>query len=96
MPRSKLIGKSILIGVTYFEADGTMLEQKQMFGTVEDFRRGRSISIKLDDGSMLDLPPDRSALQPADPGEYHLRGSGKIVKNPDLLCTYSITKPVKH
>ena len=96
MPRSKLIGKTILIGLTYYEADGKFVEQKQLFGTIKSFQRSSWIEVDLDDGGTFDLPPDRSAIQPADKGEYRLRSSGKIVIDPDYLCSYTVTKPVKH
>ena len=96
MPRSILVGKTILIGLTYYEADGTFSEQKQAFGRITNFRRGQWIVVQLDDGEIFELPPDRSAIQPASPGEYRLRSTGQIVTNPDYLCSYTVTKPVKH
>ena len=96
MPRLPLVGKTILIGLTYFEADGTFIEQKQMFGTIKHFDKNNGVSVELEDGGSYSLPPDSKAIAPAKRGEYHLRASGKIVKDPDYLCTYTITKPVKH
>ncbi len=96
MPQPKFVGKTILIGLTYYEADGTFIEQKQLFGTIRSFDKTNGIDVELDDGSRYQLPPDPSALQPAEPGEYRLRATGKIVIDPDFLTSFTVTKPVKH
>jgi hypothetical protein len=96
MPRSNLIGKTILMGLTYCKSDGTLIDRKQLFGTVKSFSRKYGIKVVLDDGEEYLLPPDRSAIQRADKGEYHLRSTGKVVKDPDYLCSFTITKPSKH
>ena len=89
------IGKTILIGLTHCEANGTVLGQEQMFGTITEFSES-GIGVKQDDGSMYYLPPDVNALHFAKKGEYRLRATGKIVKDPDYICTYTVTKPQKH
>jgi hypothetical protein len=37
-----VVGKVVLVGLTYLEADGTLIEQQQFFGTVlsADSRKG--------------------------------------------------------
>ena len=96
MPRSKLVGKTVLIGLADHEADGTLLGRREMFGTIVSFDQGQGIQVRLDDGSIYFLPPDKKALRPAAKGEYHLHSSGKVICDPDYLVTYQVTKPVKH
>jgi hypothetical protein len=90
-----LVGMTVLIGISNYEADGVFIGQEQMFGTIKEVN-SKNVAIELDDGTPYYLPPDASAFHVANKGEYKLRSTGKIVKDPDFICTYSITKPQKH
>jgi hypothetical protein len=35
------------------------------------------------------------AFQPANSGEYRLRSTDEIIKDPDVLATWPITEPLK-
>jgi hypothetical protein len=89
------IGKTILVGLTFCEADGSAIEQQQYSGTIMSFDKENGFTIELWSGEMQYLPPDMSAIRPADQGEYRLRAPAEVVVHPDYLCTYTITKP-KH
>ena len=91
-----LIGKYVLIGLTYHDADGQLLEQRQMHGTIvaADAQHGIDVELKgVGYGETYRLPPDLRPLQPAPPGEYRLRSTGEVVTDPDLTCSWSVTKP---
>lgn len=90
-----LMGKTVLIGLTHCEANGDLIGHEQMFGTVKAIN-DKNIEIELDDGKLYYLPPDTRPFHIADKGEYRLRSTGKVVIDPDYICTYSITKPQKH
>lgn len=89
---SDLIGKTILIGLTYYTADNVFIEQKQYWGTVTEANE-KGISVKLSDGSNFGLPPDLSSTKIAPAGEYRLRSTGEVVVNPDYLTTWNINRP---
>jgi len=89
---SDLIGKTILIGLTYYTANDEFIEQKQYWGRVVESNENR-ILVKLSDGEIFGLPPDLSSTQVAAPGEYRLRSTGEIVVNPDYLTTWNINRP---
>ena len=89
---SDLIGKTILIGLTYYTANDEFIEQKQYWGRVVESNENR-ILVKLNDGEIFVLPPDLSSTQVAAPGEYRLRSTGEIVVNPDYLTTWNINRP---
>ena len=91
----ELIGKTVLIGITRYEANGDYVGQEQMFGTIMDVN-DRTIEIVLDNGVPYSLPPDTRPFQPADKGEYRLRSTGQVVIDPDYICTYSIYNPQRH
>jgi hypothetical protein len=93
---SGLIGKRILIGITYLDHDDKVLRQEQLHGVILAADEGSPIRIGLKgsrDGEEFSLPPDLSALEDAPPGEYRLRGSGEVVVDPDLLTTWTVQKP---
>ena len=92
---SELVGKTVLIGITRYEANGDLIGHEQMFGTIKDIN-ARTIEIELDNGKSYSLPPDTRPFHIADKGEYKLRSTGQVVTDPDYICTYSVTKPQKH
>ena len=89
---AELMGKTILIGLTYYTADNEFIEQKQCWGTVIESDEKR-ILVRLNDGKIFSLPPDLRSTKIAPPGEYRLRSTGEIVVNPDYLSTWNINKP---
>jgi hypothetical protein len=90
-----VVGKVVLVGLTYLEADGTLIEQQQFFGTVvsADLRTGILLSLKGQrSGEQYTLPPDTRAIEIASAGEYRLRRTGEVVIDPDFTAMFSITK----
>ena len=76
-----LVGKKILIGITYVDKDENPLEQVQLYGTIEVAdARGAGVRIQGEArrGEFLRLPPDRRAFKQAEPGEYRLRTTGEV------------------
>jgi hypothetical protein len=87
-----VVGKLILIGLTYFDQNGQVTEQKQLYGKITAANKSK-ISVRLQGvhkGEIFRLPPDTQALKEAQPGEYRLHATGDIVINPDLIVTYEI------
>ena len=88
----KLIGKTILVGMTFYNKDDEFVEQKQSWGEIVAVTEN-TIFIKQQDGEEFDIPNDPSAIEPANPGEYRLRSTGEVVENPDFLSTWDVTLP---
>ena len=86
---SNLIGKTILIGLTYYTSDNEFIEQKQFWGTVTESNI-KHILVRLNDGGILEIPPNLSSTEVAPPGEYRLRSTGEIVVDPDYLTTWNV------
>jgi hypothetical protein len=89
------VGKIVLVGLTYLEADGGLIEQQQFFGTVvsADSRKGILLSLGgRRAGEPYNLPPDTRAIEIASTGEYRLRGTGEVVTDPDYTAMFSIAK----
>jgi hypothetical protein len=90
-----VVGKVVLVGLTYLEADGRLIEQQQFFGTVvsADSRKGILLSLKGQRaGEQYNLPPDTCAIEIASSGEYRLRGTREVVVDPDYTVMFSIAK----
>ena len=87
-----LIGKYVLVGMTYLSKSKEAIEYAQKHGVVKIAdHRGVCISLRgMHDGEDLWLPPDLRSFKPAPPGEYVLKGTGEIVKNPDFITTWTV------
>jgi hypothetical protein len=88
-----LEGRKILIGITWELADGGY-EQEQFVGvaSIEDQATYALVRVRCDDGEVRDYPFDVRTLQRAPAGEYRMRSTGQIVRNPDFLMTWLATK----
>lgn len=69
-----------------------------MHGVVESASlEGTRIALRGQrDGETWGMPPVLDAIQPASPGSYTLHMSGEVIDDPDLLSTWSVTKPCEH
>ena len=88
------IGKHLLVGVTYQDHDGTLIEQKQFHGTIVRINEQEGVVIRLQNSAEeFKLPPDLDSLKDAPEGEYRLHSTNEIIVNPDLVTTWTSTKP---
>ena len=95
---ASLIGKTVLVGMTYVNAKGAAVRQKQFWGVVE--RADPSVGVRLalqgkSLGEHYDLPPDLRGYDEAPPGEYRLRSTHETVVNPDYVSTWTVDLPTK-
>jgi len=83
------IGKHLLIGITYLDPQGRMIDQKQMHGVIVRIGEEEGVVVLLH-GSDREcaFPPDLSSYHPLPPGEYRLRMTGEVIVNPDLGCDW--------
>ncbi len=84
-----LIGKVLLVGLTYYTRDNVFIEQRQYWGTVIE-SEDDVICLKQKNGKIFTLPPDLSSIKPAPPGEYRLDSTGEVVIDPDFLSTWAV------
>lgn len=90
-----LIGKIMLVGITYYAADGSAIGQEQFFGKVERANSDDGIVLNLDGnhlGEEFALPPDTRSVYRAAPGEYQLRSTGEVVVDPDFTAIYNVRR----
>ncbi len=90
---ARLVGRTLLVGITEHDHLGALLGHRQIFGTVTLADRRRGICIKnAKDGSDFWFPPDTRAIRDAKPGEYTHRASGEVIKDPDFFAAIVLTK----
>ena len=87
----ELIGKVLLVEITYYTHDNEFIEQKQFYGTVTEANENL-IRLKQKNGKDFTLPPDLTSTKRARKGEYKLRSTGEIVVDPDFLATWNLNK----
>lgn len=90
----KLLGATVLVGLTVNDASGERLEQ--FFGTVMSADAEDGVMLRLEGsraGEAYTLPPDLRAFFPAPRGSYRLRQTGEVVVDPDYTTTWTITPP---
>ena len=89
-----LIGKTLLVGLTFLDADEHLIERQQVFGTVEICDPLDGISIRDHRTSELfTIAPILGAIEYGDPGIYQLSDTDEIVENPDFTARLTIIKP---
>ena len=89
---ARLLGKHVLVGLTYVKYSGELIKQTQLHGIVEDVSSS-GIIIRMADESTFWVPPDLRGIREAPPGVYRLRSTGEEVANPDLLAEWTLTRP---
>ncbi len=88
---ASLIGKTLLMNLTFLDDDGEVLERQQFFGVVIDADEGEGITLDLlgeHDGDTYTLPPQTSAIKAAEAGVISLAGD-----KPDFVASWIIHGP---
>jgi hypothetical protein len=85
-----ITGKRLLIGLTFIDKRGEMIEQYQTNGAVEELTNDGIIRIIRNDGSIFQLPYDKDTIRRAEKGEYRERATGQVITDPDFIVTWEI------
>jgi len=83
-----LIGKTLLVGLTFVDDAGVVLERQQFFGGVIEADAHDGILLDLlgeHDGDTYALPPQTSVIRAAEPGVTSLAGD-----HPDFVVNWTI------
>lgn len=90
---SLALGKTIIVGLTYEDARGSILEQKQLHGKIVRIDSEKGIEILLHQSDEIYyLPPRLALLKPAPAGEYRLRSTGEVIINPDFTSDWIVNR----
>lgn len=89
-----LVGRTILVGITFLAADGETVEQLEEFhGVITGVERGVGVEIMCSgarEGEVQTLPPDLFAYEEAEPGVYTLRSPSDTVTDPEILSIWTV------
>ena len=85
-----IIGKSLLAGLSYYNAAGDLTRQEEVFGHIIEASPETGIVVTKKDGAVFRFPPAIGWLHHAQPGKYTLKSTGDIVENPDFTVTFDI------
>jgi len=83
--------KVFLIGLTFLNKEGTVIEQHQTHGTFSDLTDSGIIKICKPDNSIFQIPYDKKSIKEAEKGEYKEKTTGMVVKNPDFIVIWEIS-----
>jgi hypothetical protein len=84
-------GKLFLVGLTFLDKDGNLIEHYQTYGLVEELTDDGLVIIKRPEGTVFQMPYDNKNITLAEKGEYKLKSNGQILSNPDYIMTWQIT-----
>jgi hypothetical protein len=88
--RNYLKGKLFLIGLTFIDEEGEVIEQYQTHGTVARLTVDGFFKILREDHSIFTIPYDRDTIKIAKAGEYREKTTGEIIRNPDFIMTWRV------
>jgi hypothetical protein len=93
---ASFVGKYVLVFLEYYDHEENFIEKKQVHGTIVSADGHKGFVIKLHgkgEGEYFYLPPDLKPFREAPAGEYRLHSTGEVVCDPDLLCSWDVTRP---
>ena len=83
--------KLFLVGLTFIDTNGDLVEQYQTHGTIVELTDDGLLKIKRVDNSIFQMPYDKDTIKKADKGEYRERSTGLIIKDPYYIMNWEIT-----
>ena len=84
-----LLGKRLLVGITYLSREGQLIGQEEFHGPIVEAGQWAVVVERADTGRRVSLPPGwEAALR----GEYRLRSTGEVVVNPDFLAEWTFVQ----
>lgn len=90
---AELIGKHVVVGLTFVDADQKPIRLTQLHGHVVKVNRRDGIMLKLADGSEYELPPTLAGFHKAPKGSScTLRSTGELVEDVDYLVSYTVNQ----
>ncbi|WP_165189569.1 hypothetical protein [Caulobacter soli] len=91
-----LLGKRVIVGLTYVNDADEVTRLVQMHGVVGLADSASGVRLDLQGakaGETYWLPPQIDNFQPAAPGIYRFRETGEEVVDPDFISTWTIHAP---
>lgn len=88
--RNYLKGKIILIGLTFVDQNGEIIERYQTHGKVARLSVDGFFKIIREDNSVFRIPYLRNTIKRAKHGSYREKSTGETIENPDFIMTWKV------
>lgn len=85
------VGLDLLVGLTYLDAEGSVLRQEQFHGPIEEADPSTTWVRSSDGGERRWVPTNLAVFRPAPGGTYRLASTGQVVTDPFLLTSWMLT-----
>jgi hypothetical protein len=86
-----LVGKRLLVGITHRSLKDVVVSHEQFHGVIDRINLKDGLVVRLEgSGEERAIPPDLGRLQAASPGEYRLKSTGEVVKDPDYTVMWTL------
>ena len=88
---TELLGKEVVVGITYMLATGDIDDVVQLHGVVREI----DPIVEIDTGKAepFILPPLLDVFSRAEPGDFTFKSTGEVVRNPDYTSIWTLTSP---
>ena len=88
-----IVGKHLLVGLTYLDNNGQVKKQLQLHGTILEISETTVIFERADGGGTFSIPFD-GEFESANPEDlYTLSSTGEEVRGVELLSSWTISAP---
>lgn len=88
--RNYLKGKVVLVGLTFIDQEGKIIERYQTHGTIAKLTIDGFFKIIRDDNSVFRIPYLKETIKKAKAGKYREISTGETIENPDLIVTWKV------
>ncbi len=88
--RNYLKGKVVLVGLTFIDQEGKVIERYQTHGTIAKLTIDGFFKIIRDDNSVFRIPYLKETIKKAKEGKYREVSTGETIENPDLIMTWKV------
>jgi len=86
-----VVGKVVLLGLTWFDGDGKLVRQLQRHGVIRRVSAEEGVVLWCEhDHHEMRLPADLDALQQAPSGTFREASTDEAVTDPDLIAMWEL------
>ena len=93
MNEDEIVGKTVVVGVSYYDENDILLDQKQFHGRIVGINQEIGIRyVDVETHTERVLPPRRDALFPAPKGWYREYTAKKVINDPDFISIWHVKR----
>ncbi len=85
-----LKGKIFIVGISFINKEGELIEQYQTYGSVLELTSDGFIKLLRNDKSVFQLPYYNEAIESGQKEAYKLTSTNEVINDPDFIMTWEI------